>query len=182
MTPEDRDLTTAQTGDHAAFARIYDRHAAVVVAYCRSRGDGDGSDATQEVFLRAFGLIDQVASARAVRTWLVGIARRVCSERRRAAHRRNLHEAKAMTHRLATLDAPPLTFDRAVRAEQMRHLTKALASLNDDERLAIHMFYLEDDAANASAESLGLSRSGFYKLLARARQRLARAMREVPQS
>ncbi|HPF40857.1 MAG TPA: sigma-70 family RNA polymerase sigma factor [Phycisphaerae bacterium] len=181
MTPEDRDLTAAKAGDHAAFARIYDRHAAVVVSYCRSRGDGDGTDAAQEAFLRAFNLLEQVASPRALRSWLIGISRRVCAERRRAARRRNHHEEQAMTIRLADREQPRVS-DAAIRAERMQSLSRALEKLPDDERLAIHLFYLEDDAANAAADSLGLSRSGFYKLLARARQRLANAMREVPQS
>jgi len=182
MSPDDRDLTAARAGDPAAFARIHDRHAAVVVAYCRSRGDGDGADATQETFLRAFGLIEQVHAAAAIRRWLLGIARRVCAERRRSQRRRNHHENSAMTLRAACTITKPTAVEDAARAEQMQQLTDALATLADDERLAIHLFYLEDDAASAAAEALGLSRSGFYKLLARARKRLARAMREVPQS
>ncbi len=181
MTTEDRDLTAARAGDHAAFARIYDRHAAVVISYCRSRGDGDGLDAAQEAFLRAFGMLEQLTSAASMRSWLFGISRRVCAERRRAARRRNHHEEKAMTIRLAAIDQQRIP-DKAIRAERMESLTSALQSLPDEERLAIHLFYLEDDAANAAADALGLSRSGFYKLLARARQRLATAMREVPQS
>lgn len=181
MTPEDRDLTAAKAGDHAAFARIYDRHSAFVISYCRSRGDGDGTDAAQEAFLRAFHLLEQVVSPAALRSWLIGISRRVCAERRRAARRRNHHEEQAMTIRLADIEQPRAA-EVAIRAERMQSLTRAIDALPDDERLAIHLFYLEDDAANAAAETLGLSRSGFYKLLARARQRLANAMREVPQS
>lgn len=86
-----------------------------------------------------------------------------------------------MTIRLAAIQQPRV-LDKAIRAERMDALTSAIHSLPDDERLAIHLFYLEDDAANAAADALGLSRSGFYKLLARARQRLAHAMREVSQS
>lgn len=182
MLPEDRDLTAAQAGNPAAFARIHDRHAAVVVAYCRSRGDGDGADASQETFLRAFRLIEQVGAAAGMRRWLLEIARRVCAERRRSQRRRNHHENTAMTLRVASTIDPADAIEGAARAEQMQRLTDALGTLADDERLAIHLFYLEDDAATAAADALGLSRSGFYKLLARARGRLARAMREVQQS
>jgi DNA-directed RNA polymerase specialized sigma24 family protein len=87
-----------------------------------------------------------------------------------------------MTLRTVSIISHPTVLEGAARAEQMQRLTDALGTLADDERLAIHLFYLEDDAASAAADALGLSRSGFYKLLARARGRLARAMREVQQS
>jgi DNA-directed RNA polymerase specialized sigma24 family protein len=48
--------------------------------------------------------------------------------------------------------------------------------LDDRERLAIHLHYLESDPVKAAASALGLSRSGYYKLLARARERLASLM------
>ena len=32
VTPDARDLAAARNGDHAAFARVYDRHAAVVLS------------------------------------------------------------------------------------------------------------------------------------------------------
>jgi RNA polymerase sigma-70 factor (ECF subfamily) len=51
--------------------------------------------------------------------------------------------------------------------------------LPERERLAIHLYYLEADPVTAAASALGLSRGGFYKLLARARQQLAVLMREV---
>jgi len=38
----------------------------------------------------------------------------------------------------------------------------ALASLSEDERLSIHLFYLEDQAAELARQLLNLSLSGFY--------------------
>ena len=78
-----------------------------------------------------------------------------------------------------------LTTDRTApdpidRADQLDRLSSAIESLPDDERLAIHIFYLDGDPVTAAASALGLSRSGFYKLLARARQKLAYQMRKVP--
>ena len=69
--------------------------------------------------------------------------------------------------------------DAAEKTEQLDRLGAARDALPDDERLAIHMFYLEADPVAAASSALKLSRSGFYKLLARARTRLAASMREV---
>lgn len=60
----------------------------------------------------------------------------------------------------------------ASRSEQLDRLGRALEQLPDDERLAVHLYYLDADPVVAAVECLGVSRSGFYKLLGRARERL----------
>ena len=48
--------------------------------------------------------------------------------------------------------------------------------LGEDERLALHAFYLQDKSAEEARRIMGLSRSGFYKLLDRARAKLRRQL------
>lgn len=67
----------------------------------------------------------------------------------------------------------------AERSERLEMLSRALGELPEQERLAVHLFYLEADPVIAAREALGLSRSGFYKLLARARERLGVLMGSV---
>jgi len=67
------------------------------------------------------------------------------------------------------------------RREQLARLSIALDRLGDDERLAIHLYYMDSDPVAAAHAALGLGRSGFYKLLARARETLAVQLREVVQ-
>ncbi len=199
MTPDARDLLAACHGGpngHAAFARIYDRHSPVVLALCRQhvshRSDAEADDALQETFIRAFRMLDKLADPDQLRPWLYAIARRVCSERRRSAIRRARHEARGATVTMnAALDHSPLPGRAsdatqaplppvaAERAEQLALLDKALNSLPDKERLAIHLYYLDTDPVAAAQSSLGLSRSGFYKLLTRAREHLAALMAEA---
>ena len=59
------------------------------------------------------------------------------------------------------------------QTEQLDRLSGAMEKLDARERLAIHIYYLEADPVRAASSALGLSRSGYYKLLARARDRLA---------
>lgn len=73
----------------------------------------------------------------------------------------------------------PVAADECLRDEALTRLDAALEALPDDERLAVHLYYLDPDPIRAASESLGLSRSGFYKLLARAREHLARLMPEA---
>jgi RNA polymerase sigma-70 factor (ECF subfamily) len=185
-----RDLASAIAGDQDAFARIYDRHAAVVLSLCRqksaSAGDvSNADDACQETFFRAFRLLPrvngQISGSGGLRPWLYAIARRVCSEAKRSLNRRRIHESKAMTLTMADTttraEAAALAGERdALQRERLEHLSAAIESLNDDERLALHLYYLEHDPVAAAGDALRLSRSGYYKLLAKAREKLAAAM------
>src|SRR5207244_804878 len=119
--------------------------------------------------------------------------RNVCAERRRSAARRRKHEHAAAKEQLAMTGAPTLNHTVAARAPQreaavhepaahaeaLSRLTAALDDLPDDERLAIHLYYLDSDPVAAAGSALGISRSGFYKLLARARDHLASILGSV---
>lgn len=176
MGADHNDLAAARKGDHAAFARIYDAYAPLIASVCRRRYIADPDDAVQETFLRAYRKLDDVDGPDKLAPWLCAIARHVCSERIRSATRRQRHEERAMAQPAAIprpVGSPEQTTDHR---EQLDRLTAALDRLSDDERLAIHLHYIEPDPVRAAKEALGLSRSGFYKLLTRARQHLAAIM------
>ncbi len=177
---EAADLIAAQASDQDAFARLYDRHAAVVLSLCRRLSLAEAEDAAQETFIRAYRLLHKVESADKLRLWLYGIARRVCSEHTRALRRRRHHEDQAMLTRTAEQKARAASPGESLeQAEQLQRLDGAIDQLDDRQRLAIHLYYLESDPIQAAQSALGLSRSGYYKLLARARERLGELMREV---
>ncbi len=177
---EAADLIAAQASDQDAFARLYDRHAAVVLSLCRRLSLAEAEDAAQETFIRAYRLLHKVESADKLRPWLYGIARRVCSEHTRALRRRRHHEDQAMLTRTAERKAHATSPGESLeQAEQLQRLDGAIDQLDDRQRLAIHLYYLESDPIQAAQSALGLSRSGYYKLLAKARERLGELMREA---
>ncbi len=188
---EAADLAAAQAGDDDAFARIYDRLAPVVLSLCRQRSLAEAEDAAQETFIRAHRLLHKVDDRR-LRPWLYAIARRVCSERTRAGRRRKRHEGQSALRNQELQTAPgrgsqagATTGDPAgesEHAEQLERLGAAMEKLDDRERLAIHLYYLESDPVKAATDALELSRSGYYKLLARARERLADLMADLKKS
>jgi RNA polymerase sigma-70 factor (ECF subfamily) len=180
MSKDTRDLTAAAAGDSDAFARLYERHAGVVQSLCRRYGSNhEADDAAQETFFRAFHKLDQLAEPAGFRPWLYSIARRVCAERRRSAQRRDRHEAGARVRLKLVQPDCPSPAETAAKTEQLDRLSTAIDGLPEDERLAIHLYYIDEDPVMAAKEALGLSRSGFYKLLYRARQRLSVSMREA---
>lgn len=169
------DLASHRAGDPAAFARLYDRHAAIVFSICRletpGRNEVDAEDAAQETFFRAYRLLDRIVDCRGFPAWLHAIARLVCSERRRSTARRRRHEDSLMSGP-ATLAASAVDSEAAHR-ERLAMLGAAMEELDDDEQLALHLYYLDRDPVAAAHRELGLSRSAFYKVLARSRERLA---------
>ncbi len=52
-------------------------------------------------------------------------------------------------------------------------LLETIRKLPKNERLALHLFYLDEEPVSAARQVLGVSQSGFYKLLDRARKRVA---------
>lgn len=183
VTDDCTDLAALAAGDAHAFARLYDRHSAVVLSFCRRGAGGGGSDcedAMQEIFIRAHARLDRVDDCRGFRSWLLTIARFVTRERRRSTLRYAAHvDAVAEQARSAGGTAHPAAPGPVEDAEQrdaLARLGEALDLLPDDERLAIHLQYLESDPVSAARSALGLSRSGFYALLARARAHLAQRM------
>jgi len=180
MSNDASDLSALRAGQQDAFARLYQRHAAVVLSLCRRCSNiSEAEDAMQETFLRAYRRLHQLRRPEGFRSWLYAIARRVCSERRRSAERRSRHEASAMENHASFADEPATPAEAVEHADQLDRLTAAIGELPDDERLAIHLHYLDDDPLPAASQALGLSRSGFYRKLTRARKRLAVAMRET---
>ncbi len=168
-----------------ALARIYDRHAPVVRAVClvHLHNAAMADDALQETFVRLARTLDRVHTPEAggVRRWLCGIAANVCAEMRRAgarrAHREKVAHAAHATPRTSDT-TPPI--DALAKAERLHALTLALADLPEDQRAAIHMYYLDADPVDSAQRTLGVSRSAFYRLLHAARATLAARLNAAP--
>ncbi|MCP4835137.1 MAG: sigma-70 family RNA polymerase sigma factor [Phycisphaera sp.] len=187
-TNDCNDLDLVRSGDLDAFGRIHDRHAALIFSVCRRHGPGgpygsrtEAEDATQEVFIRAYRKLDAIDDCTRLAAWFCTIARFVVRERRRAMARRLKHEGEAMksaihAHGGADSISPSANPERE---ERFSALEAAMEQLPDEQRLAIHLHYLEHDPVDAAKRTLGLSRSGFYKLLGRARASLADLLRDI---
>ena len=165
-------------GDRSAFAELYDRRARLIRAVCydQTHDVQVAAELTQEVFLRAYRELRRLHAPDKFAGWLVGIARQVCREWRRKRGR----EKRAMagfSDRLALAagcaDAPD------GRLLELREAMAGTAvaggrrpSLTEQERLALHAFYLQSRDLEDARGVLGLSRSGFYRVLSSACERL----------
>jgi RNA polymerase sigma factor (sigma-70 family) len=175
--PNDADLVARTlSGDREAFGKLYDRHARMVRAVAAGvSGDWPAvDDMAQECFLRAYRNLGRLRDLERFGLWIVGIARQVGRERRRSL-RRDRHEFRqpqpAEIAALANVETA--LHDR----DELESVMKRVAGLPEQERLAIHLFLLDEQDARRAAEVFGMSRSGFYALVGRALARLASQMK-----
>ena len=173
-TPPDAVLVRdALGGDLAGFGLLYDRYARLVRATCFDlTGDSNlAEDLTHETFLRAHRALPALRTHEKFAPWLMGIAHRVGKDwqRRRARERKHLGS-------LAAAPQPPPARDPA--AQDLEPLRRAMLKLPPKERTALHLLYLDDQPPDRAQRLLGLSRSGFYKLLDRAKKRLRKLLIE----
>lgn len=163
----DRELVQAViAGSKGAYGQLYDRYAPLVRAICydHTRHLADAQDLAQDVFLRAYERLSSLRQPDSFSRWLVGIARLRCREWRRQRRR---EQRKQQANQEAVPAASVWQNDDPLEA--LRH---QVAQLPEKERLALHAFYLRGESAEEARRIMGLSRSGFYRVLERGRKRL----------
>lgn len=153
----------AQQGDRDAFATLYDQYAPLIraIAYDLVGDFAATQDIAQDVFLKAFCRLNQLRKPERFGAWIAQIARRAGRDWQRTK-RRDRHEFRPQ----------PPELPAALEDNSAIELLQAIRRLPYRERMALHIFYLDEQPAEMARKTLGLSTSGFYKLLDRARDRV----------
>jgi RNA polymerase sigma factor (sigma-70 family) len=166
--PTNNDLVRrAIAGDIPAFGALYDRTVRLVRAVAADAGPDAADDVTHDVFLRAYRTLSTLRDPARFAPWLVGIARLVVLERRRA---RRFDPLPEHTPAPAVTDSDP--------SDDAEELLRLVARLPEEERLAVRFFFLNERSIEETARLLNRSRSGTYAVLQRAKVRLARWLQE----
>jgi RNA polymerase sigma-70 factor (ECF subfamily) len=157
------------SGDREAYSELYDRRARLIRAVCfdRTRDHESAAELTQDTFVRAYQRLATLRDREKFGAWLLGIANQVCREwlRRKARSASMVDIANAM-----------VSTDSS--AQDVTDLHRAMATLSDRERFAIHAFYVEDNKIDDVSAALQLSRSAAYHLLTQAREHMRQALSE----
>jgi len=180
----------ALNGDQAAFGELYDRRARLIRALCydETHDAQTAADLTQEAFLRAYRSLSRLHDPDRFGAWLIGIAKQVCREWRRGRRREQRGLAALTADQRAAATGPPadppdqrLVVLRDEIAGLLAHDDPAVKPLTEQQRLALHAYYLQDRSVEEARAILGLSRSGFFRALSSACERLRRLVntREV---
>ncbi|MFF5988809.1 sigma-70 family RNA polymerase sigma factor [Prauserella flavalba] len=163
----------AQSGDVDAFGRLYDNNYRLVYAYVlqRTRNASLAEDLTSETFMRAFRRIESVEfRGRAVRAWIITIARNVMIDHQRSAYSR---------YELASDDLEPANVlaDSAEQAVLSRvagsELRAGIEQLTGAQRQCIVLRFYEDRSVAETAAIMRRNVGSIRALQHRAVRRLA---------
>ena len=160
-------------GDREAAGEVYDRYAPLVrtVLLDATGSLPEADELVQEVFVRGLTRLAQLRRPERLGAWLIGIARNEGKEFRRQAGRQRQHFTTLVDH------AAPKT--QAAVSDTVSLIRETVRELPERERMAVHIHYLCGEPAQVARHTLGLSQSGFYKLLERARGRLRARLLEL---
>jgi RNA polymerase sigma-70 factor, ECF subfamily len=166
VDPTDLDLVErARSGDRAAFAALYDRHAKGVrnfVFHLGVRSD-DLDDVQQEVFLVVLRSLDTFAARATFRTWLFGVAANAA----RAAGRRARSGGEAGE---TAVESNPSR--GAEHAELTARLRGAIARLPEPQREAFVLHHVEGWNFADIAAALGAPEGTLRRRALEAREQL----------
>lgn len=144
-------------------------HAGVVRAYARRRMDAAAADdLVAEVFLVAWRRLDELPADPL--PWLLGVARRVAANRRRAEAR-----SSRLTERLRGSEAVAF-YDLPVSVDQGSGVLRALRSLSARDQEVLMLVAWDGLERPQAAAALGMAPGTFAVRLHRARRRFARAL------
>jgi RNA polymerase sigma-70 factor, ECF subfamily len=163
-----------QVSRRARMDALFTSHAADVYAFAlRRTSPSAAQDTVSETFLVAWRRLDSVPET--PKPWLLGVARRVLANQRRADGR-----LIALRTRLASPLSSPTNDDFAQLADAETQggntVLAALAALTPAERDAITLIAWDGLSVDEAAKVLGCSRAAFYVRIHRARRRLAAAL------
>jgi RNA polymerase sigma-70 factor (ECF subfamily) len=158
----------ARDGDPVAQAAFVRASQADVWRLCSSlAGREVADDLVQESYLRAFRALDTFEGRSAVRTWLLGIARRVCADHVRGAVRRRRLDLRLRGGVRNLLAPDPAGYSAA---------NDLLAALGEDQRSAFVLTQLAGLSYAEAADVEGVPVGTIRSRVARARSELITAL------
>jgi RNA polymerase sigma factor (sigma-70 family) len=164
---DERLALRAGAGDPRALERLFERHHAALLGFCRhvlgSREEGE--DALQQTFLRAVEALRRGAAPDHVRAWLFTIARNRCLTM--LAARRSEAELPAFE-----LAGSPGVAEEVDRRDELRELLADVARLPEEQRSALVLAELGDLPQAQIADVLGVAEARVKALIYQARQTL----------
>lgn len=151
------------------FRSIFEEHAGSVLSYALRRVDSpdEAKDVVSETFLVAWRRLDSVPEPPL--PWLLGTARRVLANQRRASGNRAHLVEKLSRETEADMAGEPAD-------ERARRVREAMSRLPGTHREPLALIYWEGLSTAEAARAVGCSRAALLVRLHRARKRLEREL------
>lgn len=163
--------------ERPSFANVYDEHFEFVWRSARRLGVPEASldDVVQDVFVTVYRRLPDFEGRSQLKTWIFGILRHTISDLRRGQRRK---PTSALEQEPADAREPSPQ-DAAVRAEGLKLLHEALASLADEQREIFVLAELEQLSSPEIAAALDVNLNTVYSRLRAARQEFEAALKRL---
>jgi RNA polymerase sigma factor CnrH len=171
----------AIAGDAQAFASIVARYKSPLYRFVRRYvHDADEAyDLLQQAYVAAWLSLSRYDTRRSMRTWLQTIALNKCRDHARKLKVRRLFVAIGLTDQLANVaDRRPSVEDALLADEEQRALATAIADLPRQLKEPLLLTVFGGCSQSEVGYQLGISVKAVETRVARARRRLADALRE----
>lgn len=153
--------------DHRAFRRLVEEFSPGLRRFVFNLTLGDASltdDISQNTFLKAYTSLRSFKGISRFSTWLYTIACHEYADYMRSRREIVVDDINAIAER---------SHDDSIRSEISHDLTAALQQLNEHERMAVLLFYLEDRPLKDVCRITGRPEGTVKATLSRARKKLA---------
>jgi phenylalanyl-tRNA synthetase alpha chain len=169
-------VKSALLGDKDAFGKLVEKYSSAVygMAYHIVGNFADAQDLAQEAFITAYLKLHQLEDHAKFAGWLRAITVNIC--------KMGLRKRKEEISSLEEIDerkisnVQPSPEDNLIAKEERDMVMKAVASLPEESRLAVTLYYMDGMTYEEIANFLGVTRSAIDSRLQRARKRLKREM------
>jgi RNA polymerase sigma-70 factor (ECF subfamily) len=179
VTPSDHDLAQrARQGEAEAFGELVRRYQASVFNVCyRLMGERrEAEDMAQEAFIRAYQRLERYDPSRPFGPWMRRVAANVCLNRLQSSQPPGLSlDDERIEPGSEQAPNPETARLRGERAEAVR---QALASLPPHYRVVIELRHFQELSYEQISEELDIPLSDVKSHLFRARQSLAKKLRD----
>jgi RNA polymerase sigma-70 factor (ECF subfamily) len=152
---------------HRALAMMSREFGPALGRFCAAYlgSSAEAEEAAQDSLIESLKAMASFRGESAVRTWLFAIARRICIRRRK---RRQHREAILRVVSVTEVPPPDTPLDDVARAELLRRLDTAMASLPDEEREVLALRFRADLTYEEAAQVCGIQPDAARKRASRA--------------
>lgn len=174
-------LRAAQRGSAAAFEMLMGDYEKKIYSLClRMMGNvHDGEDAAQETMIRIWQKIGQCRDAQALPTWIYRVTASVCTDAiRKRAKKASVSLEILQEDGYEPQDGTPTPQQAAEDAERREALSRAVAQVPEEMRSVFLLRDVHALSVEQTAKALGVTQGTVKSRLFRAREKIARAMRE----
>jgi RNA polymerase sigma factor (sigma-70 family) len=166
-----QELPAARRGDTAAYGRIVRgcQNTVTAIALAITRDVAASEDIAQDAFLRAWQRLDRLKNHDSFLPWLRQITRNLARDHLRARRHGAMTGEDAELAIAIAADPAPEPGEQLLITEQETMAADIIASLPEDSRETLLLYYREGQSSQQVALLLGLSDAAVRKRLSRAR-------------